>query len=772
METGFKFSPDFMADKGFGGGVEKRDEEIQRRKQNLEDINTALAKVSPEARKDNKYQEYREGVDEAKKRLMGNGIDLDAYAKKDLQTGPHEENKIYGKRKGELRVIVEKMLKGEELRDEEREIAAKTGIDREDLPIDGEKLEEIKTEPKVFENKWEEDLALLERFNPKMREELRAEWIKKNWNNADIPFNVREEQLNKVSQPAESTEKKEDKQATIEKKDNKKAEEFTKEEEDLIIKECYDLVFVKIKNSTEDVKKSLFDISGVIASTLGRGKDPVISKELTKKIESLGIESWVNMRNVVEQWKRFKDIKEIDASTLTLDMFMFPASEAFFAHSKCPVPFEDANGKFTVVKEVDLQKEISKSMKAIRHHFASELKDDFGNPALVEYWKLVGDQAERARLYKGLKINKYVGEAAYSLLLSYQMLTDTSAEDFMSMMVDQADTRVKKYKISEERDPFVRMMIQKDLANGGKPFTLASGGEFFTKRTETAERLAELIPAKLIPTGLTGEGADHLEKGDWLKWRVDTNFYSASDLDEAKINYSKARQPGSTVSEIELQKLKDKIKPATDPGTRMNMMRSALTVLNLMKEIATDSSSLGQFESLKGRLYAHMTGSFGDAKWLGDNGMIPADFAFKENGVSSEMPLNEWISRTMMGMGKTFLYTHTIVDHKCTKPWDMGVLAENAEQFFRNEIQSTKGTFIGQQKEKWEEHRKEMLNFIDKMWDYSFELIRSVRSGRGPAHYPAWYKQGVTVPQPVIEVAQKAYEHIGDWEKRKEESRL
>jgi hypothetical protein len=807
MEIGNHFfeSPD----KGFGGGAEKKVDVEQKIKERRNDINEVLAPVPSQIRNNaEEYAMYRDRINEAKKRLLDEGINLDEFTRKGVQVGTKEGNEIYGKRKGELRGVIGKVVRGEVLTEDEQRIIETIKIKKEEPLVEEKPKEEEKQQiTDVVEKPWERAIKIFENIkDPAERRKQRYDWIARHLEDMEVPYSVMNEQSEKLNQdvtvplkekkkettvkkddiPSGSKEKiiggavKKDKtfETTKDKKEEKKVEVFTKEEEDLIIKECYDLVFVRMKNGTDDVKKSLFDISGVIASTLGRGKDPVISDELTKKIENLGIESWVNMRNVVSQWDRFKEVKEIDASTLNLNMFMYPSSEAFFAHSKGIIPIEDANGKFIETKEVDLEKEISMAMRAIRNHFANELKDDFGNPALVEYWRLVGDQSERTKLYKLLNLNKYVGETAYALLLSYQMLTDSSAEDFMSMMVDQVDTRVKKYKISEERDSFVRMLIQEDLANGKKPFTLAPPEEHFRKREETKSRLASLIPAHLIPTGLTGDGAVHLERGDWLKWRVDVNFYSRNDLDNAKIEYNKVKQSGVPVSDSELLELKNKIKPATDPGTRMDMMRSALTVLNLTKEIATDASDLTKYESLKGRLYAHMTGSFGDAKWLGDKGMVPKDFTFNEveNGriiPPVAMPINEWISRTMMGVGKAFLYTHSMVDDECSKPWDMKSFAINAEQLFRNEIQSTKATFVGQQKEKMREHQKDMLKFIDKLWNYSYDLIDILNNKRkSPSDFPMWYQRRVSASQAVIEVAKKAYADIGEWDKRKRESKL
>jgi len=761
--SGFEKTINYSPDSGAGGGANSKDSEVSKKNQKIVDLNIVLAKVPSEVRAStDKYIEYRQKVDEAKLRLNEDGIDIDAYTKKDIKIGTEEGNKEYGQRKADLRAIIEKVIKRENLDDREREIMETTNIKLNYLST-----EERQREDKEIKNPWDRAISIIEmQKDPVVRRNMRVAWVQNHLEDMEIPYYVIQEQSEKIDNDTGSNKSSEKKAET------KKIEVFTEKEEGMIIKECYDLVFERGKNTTDDVKKSLFDISGIIASTLGRGKDPVISEELTKKIESLGIESWVNMRNVVGQWDNFKEVKEIDTYTLKLNMFMLPFSETFFAKAKCPIPFEDENGKFIGVKEVELEPEISKAMKEIRDHFANELKDDYGNPALVEYWKLLGDQAERVRLYRSLNLNKYIGETAYALLVSYQMLTDTSAEDFMSMMVDQADTRVKKYKISEERDPFVRMLIAFDLVKGKIPFTQSAAPDFYRNREETAKRLAALIPAKLISTGLTGDGMEHLNKGDWLKWRVDTNFYSKNDLDRAKIAYNKAKNSGN-FSEDDLKELKAKIKPVTDQSARLDQMKSALTVLNLMKEIASDSSDSAKYESLKGRLYAHMTGSFGDNKWLGDGAMVPKEFSLNdvqyqeenENVVEAQdMPLNEWISRTMMGVGKVFLYTHSIIDDECTKPWEMKTFAENAANIFKMEVQSAKPTFVGQQKEKFEEHRKAMIRYIDKVWKLSYDFINILKKPwKSPKDYPNYYQRGVAASAAVFDVAKKADPQIGEW---------
>lgn len=805
MEKGQGFSPEynrfFTADKGNGSSPENSQEVLKKKQETLSDLNTVLSKVPEEARNDiKKYDEYKATVSEAKNRLKESGIDTDLYTKKDLQIGTKEGNKAHGQRKAELRLIVEKLVKGEDLSEEELKKTEVVNIKKDDLYIkEPTKEENVKVEPeKVIDGPWVAQLAFIDRVaDPKLQKEMRNEWLMKNIRDGSIPYSVIEAQLAITNQEYEASKKEnkngENKQAE-EKKDGKKVEMFSKEEEYLIIKRCYDLVFIGQARQPEDINKAILDAAGIVVRDLGRPKDPVLDPKLVERMNALGLENWIDMRNVFAHWAEFKGKEEVKENDLNSGMFMDVTTEAFFANKECEIPAKlDANGNLVngedgLVK-VDLGKEIGAAMKIIRHHFADGLRDAKGRPQLVEYWRLIGDQPEKANLYKSLNINKYIGETAFALLTSYQMLTDTSAEDFMSMMVDQADTRAKKYKISEERDAFARMIVMLDMAKGKVPFTRETGDAFFNRRKETIDALARLLPAQLIPTGLSGDGMAQLERGNWLKWRVNENLYSRNQVDAAKIALNpvqlqfdaqteKIMELENRVSQMsqeeyeELEDLKaehardairlapllEKVKPATDQGTRIDMMRSALTVLETMKAIVDPSSDINKLESLKGKLYRHMTGSFGDAKWLID-GKVPAAFSFLEaDGTRRDIPLNEWISRTMMGVDKAFLYTHSIVDHKCTKPWEMKVFAQNAEQLFRNEVQSSKGTFLGQEKSIQNEHKKDMKKFIDTLWDYSYDLIDVLENpNNGPEKYPKWFMMGVSVDQNVKEVVKKAY---------------
>ena len=224
METG-RFTPDFEADKSKGGGAEKTNPELQKKQERLDDLKTVLSKVPEEARKNKgKYDEYKAGVDEAKKRLKESGIDTDIYTKKDLQIGTEAGNKEYGQRKAELRAIVEKISKGEELSEEELKKTKEINVKKEDLFVEEPKKEEEPEIVKVEETKkspWEGQLAIIDRVaDPKLQKEMRKDWLMKNLSNDSIPYSVIEAQLDIINQvlPAPV-------------KENKQEQERLKEEE-------------------------------------------------------------------------------------------------------------------------------------------------------------------------------------------------------------------------------------------------------------------------------------------------------------------------------------------------------------------------------------------------------------------------------------------------------------------------------------------------------------------------------------------------------------
>jgi hypothetical protein len=779
-----------------------------------------------------KKNEYRKKIGVAKQRLVDEGINVDVELKKQpFETSDYK--KEIGTRRAALLAAVEKMRSGEILNNEENEIVTRANIEADDLAkkeekepavveheLNPEEIEKLRlakendaTEetrrPEDLEFAWQRDLAKIEGYKDLELQGLaRARWLKENLRNPDVPYDVLMEQLDKTQgvEPGVPTKQREktkkpvapeEPKKTVENGGGKKEEIFNEREMYTIVKKCFDMVFddPNKKSSLGEVMGSLYSISGVISSDLGRGKDPVLSLETIKRIENLGIENWSNVRETIANWASLKKVEEIKEGTLTEDLFMGEFAEDFFAHKTCELPGKMeggrlVNGEVELVK-VEMQPEVSDAMKKIRKHFAESMGTD-GRPMLVEYWGMIGDPTEKQRLYEELNINKYIGETAFTLLISYQMLTDSSAEDIMGTMVRPPETKVRKYKVSEERDSFVRMMMVDEIAKGEEPFTRLSGSERSIKMDEMAKKVAQIVPSQLIPTGFSGEftdevlteeeqrkyseaGAYHLDKGDWLKWRVDKNLYSANQYNSALIAYNQTLALGNVANPAELAFLEAKVKPATDQGTRLTQMRSALTILNTMKTIQAPESNIGNLEELKGKLYRHMTGSFGDNGWLKKREVdgvltVPAAFCFRDmNGRLADMPLQEWISRAMMGMDKVFLYSHSIVDSENPKPLAMNVIAEYARQLFKSEVQSGKPTFFGMEKGTAVEHRKDMLKFIDKLWNRCYDLIYPIARDTNPNRYPKWWDQRVKPLPEIVKMATESRQYVGLWDGFKKE---
>jgi len=781
MEKGQGFSPEysrfFVADKGSSSSPENNQEKLNKKQGKLSDLNTVLSKVPEEARNDvKKYDEYKATVNEAKNRLKESGIDTDLYTKKDLQIGTKEGNKAYGQRKAELRVIVEKLVKGEDLNEEEIKKAEIVNIKKDDLFIEEiTKEENVIVEPeKVIAGPWEAELAIIDRVaDPKLQKEMRSNWVMTNLGKENIPYSVKEAQLNKINQeyqaPVKENKTEENKPA-IEKKERN----FTPEEEKKIIEFCMDTVLENpgIKDM-QAINKALLGGEGFIAVNLKNGEEVPLDAELLKKIESLGLYNWMRVRDTVGRWEYLKELNgdEFKPSSLNDQMFLDKGTEKSMANSKCKLPFTDKNTGRVTLKEVDLGLEISKAMKTMREWFEGSI-DENGNPVapenrkLREYWYLIGAESDTKKdFFAERGINRYIGEAALAELLSYQMLTDTSMEDFMLMMVQEAISRPTKYKVNEANDPFGRMLAQGDLVAGEKPFTVFSDSEFKTRRKEMELRLAKMLPSQLIPTGLTlgewdpttgmSEGEKHLREGDWMKWRANVNLFTRAQYEGAS---------------------PENKRPATDQDTRLAMMRSALVVLQLIKEVQNPGSDIDKFNEMTGRVYAHANASYRDTGWLikkGNDFYMPASVSpLNERGEKADMEVKEWVSRLMLTCAEMFVYTHSIADHKNPKPLDMWTLSQFAERVLMSEVQSEKGAFIGMSEQSRDAHRREYVEHVDRIWKNSWEVIDAVNSKKTPDKFPKWFISGVSPRQSLVEACKSSAGSLSQWNRLKSRMKL
>ena len=674
--TPVESEPVVVQEQGNTEAVKVDEAEVLRRKQIAEDLDFTLQEVPKEILKDTtKNIEYREKLSEAKMRLKDEGVDVDAFLRKDLVIKSKEDLDILGKRKKDLKETVRAMKEGEILTEDQQKIVELTGIKSEDLSKTAEPAVVVTTEsatPTVVveqrepgeEQPWERSLAIIEsRNDPAIRKEMRLKWVQEHLEDRTIPFAVINEQSEKLdtdsaaivaSQKRERTEQNEE--AAREAAENKETK-FTSEEEAKIILECFNLVFTDPQKRESDILRSLVDSEGFIKLKLRPGEDIHLSKELLEKIKKLDLGSWIDMRDTVGFWDTFKGQDEIVPNKITKDLFMNDSTEEYFAIGKSLIPEVDPiTGRVELIP-MDMGKEVGAAMKTLRTYFEG-----------VEYWGLIGaDLKQKEQLYTNLNLNRYVGEAAFSLLLSYQMLTDTSSDDYMSMMVQQDKARTKKYTKAAAGDANVRRLVQDELKNGSRIFK-----DPLKKAEDSAvmtEKLRKLLPNQLIPTGLSNGGMEALMAGHWPTWRYN-NLYTAAEI-------GIDRAAGRTA------------RAANDNDSRLLMMRSALDILLAMKAVVDPKSEIKDLADLTSKFYALVNGSVRDANGLVKDPvtgaeMVPAEMCFPDaNGVLRPMTPTDWVSRNMLSVSETFLYTHSAVDHLNLKPWDMFTFAQMLRRYMQ-----------------------------------------------------------------------------------------
>lgn len=531
--------------------------------------------------------------------------------------------------------------------------------------------------------------------------------------------------------------------------------DFTLEEEAMIVKKCFDSIFIDGINNPTQIYNSFFGEVGFLQTELHRSKE--ISRATAVKIrelvDGLGLGGWVNVKNTVGAWNSLANTEEVTPNTFKYDLFLEDEVEDFFARDhkssdglrKIKLPEIGLDGKLEL-KEIEMESAVSDAMKRLRGFFEGSWKPDLDDPTKKgvyiknkenwkgqEYWGYVGAElALKADLYKSLGINKYVGEAAFSMMLSHNMLTDTSSLDIFLYQVDNSAKRRKSYGVSEERDPFVREKYQEELALGhDKP------------KNEVVENwLAQNMPRHMIPTGLTGDGRTMLmgsefikgkgysksnKPGHWLKWRVEDDMYSSSQrvTDMAKGLPSR---------------------PATDPTARKEMMMNALKILTVIKEASKPDSDVDKIEDLKSKVLKWTKADLKDFGWSTQIGEGPTkrvivnrEFCLEDNsGNVVEMDAEDLSSRILKATSEMFLFTHSMADRENPKPWELHVLASKAAELVRYDPQSGNGTYIGLSNnlENNNNERNSYTRYVDKLWNSCVELVKSSTP-------PSWYQTGI-----------------------------
>lgn len=531
--------------------------------------------------------------------------------------------------------------------------------------------------------------------------------------------------------------------------------DFSSEEEALIVKKCFDSVFIDGINNPTQIYNSFFGEVGFLQTELHRSKE--ISRATAVKIrelvDGLGLGGWVNVKKTVGEWNNLANTEEVTPNTFKYDLFLEDEVEDFFARDvkssdglrEIKLPEIGADGKLEIIK-VEMESAVSDAMKRIRGFFEGSWKPDLVDPTKEglyvenirdwkgqEYWGYVGAElALKADLYASLGINKYVGEAAFSMMLSHNMLTDTSSLDIFLYQVDNSAKRRKSYGVSEERDSFVRMVVQQDLAQGREK----------TKNEVIESWLAKNMPRHMIPTGLTGGGREKLmgsnyvkgvgyvdsdQEGHWLKWRVETDMYSSSQrvTDMAKGLPSR---------------------PATDPTARKEMMMNALKILTVIKEASKPEADVDKIEDLKSKVLKWTKADLKDFGWSVQIGEGPTkrvivnkEFCLEDDsGRAVEMDAEDLSSRILLSTSEMFLFTHSMADKENPKPWELHVLASKAAELVRYDPQSGNGTYVGlsNNKQNNDNERKSYVSFVDRLWKSCIELVQSSKP-------PRWYETGI-----------------------------
>jgi len=187
------------------GTVQENKEAKEKKEKIAADLELVLGVVPKEVRSETtKYLEYREKTSEAAERLKEAGIDTDAYTREGVNVGSEEGNVEFGKRKKELREIVQKMRNKIELSDDEKKVMEKVNVKKEELAEEKKatepKTEEIKQEePQVFKHQWEEQIVLIDHIpESAFRQEALKQWILANLSDPKIPYVFKETQLKKI----------------------------------------------------------------------------------------------------------------------------------------------------------------------------------------------------------------------------------------------------------------------------------------------------------------------------------------------------------------------------------------------------------------------------------------------------------------------------------------------------------------------------------------------------------------------------------------------
>ncbi len=715
----------------------------------------------------------REARKAAFQRLEADGVDVNKYVREGLNkdTLSPDDRKEISRRKRALNKLSEDMKKGA-VTEEQEEIMKKIGLDPDDFESsdaaegdvsDSEELEsDEESKKEIF---YKEMFLLL--MNRKQAEERSLEGDRRiaikhlESQGVDVGFIFgedideddtrarieRKNEVRKAFKAMRSGEISEDEAAVLRlanidineaevriNPDNTPEDESlsdeasfhaeygcSKEVYDRLVSACLNDIFA---NGVRDDNQVLNNLTNNVTgewTLINRGRRIPVPTKIIEKLRGLQLESWIGVANIMNAWGDLKEVDEINPSNLKAGLFMPRYVEEGFAVKMEGVMFPQFMGagnveNYKTTERVEnVGENVSKAMKKLMDYFG-QINPDMPVKLKNDYWSFISSESSvRAGLYEGLGINRYEGEAAFAFLLSNFMIAKKGVGlDSFSILVKPAEKRLASYEVDEARDPIVRLIVQESMHLDEEAYIRAESAEKQRMRIEVLKEMRELIPSTFIPTGLDIGGEAALSSGEgWVSWRNRT-YISAEDR---KMFIEKQIRPEWSKEKVKAEKslIEKRTPPASDIETRLSILRSAIDVHNSMKAALAPEADVSKIAAFKGKLFIHLKANLLAAGYP----LEMVDFIDKK----SESDL-EWISKCVIGVAETYLYTHSIADseNRNGKPWSQVQFIAKASELFDSQAQSGKHKYIGLDAETASDDVNRFVEFVNQLYEDSKQI--------------------------------------------------
>ncbi len=582
--------------------------------------------------------------------------------------------------------------------------------------------------------------------------------------------------------------------------------EFSDDLKEWIRNYCLESVFERGERNYRTILGSLVNMGGALDAERNIPLDKInlLKPQIQELVEALGLDNFISIRGVVSEWDGLKKLEEITSSTLKSALFVPEYTERWvegdydkddnrIGDRMVTLPGENGVAK-------NMQEEVSKGILALKNFFDNN-----------EYWDFVGVSADkRTKLYKQLGLNKYVGEVAFAMGMSNLIFTETkgtSLDPFLFMV--HGDTKRRKSReVAVDREVTAMAYVQFQMANKDKS----------PSPDEIEVWLSQHFPSHLIPTGLSAGGMAALENGNWLKWRVQENLFSASQraidityetnkdywiaianagfdvggvivkwtADEVQLEYDRKKRrtvigakgrltedEGKMKGQKAIEKQKDKewkalvnavsespeVQIATDTESRIEEMKTALDLLVALKEALRPESDIDKLAALKSKSLIHWKTSMKAAGRVDVKDMVSEEFSFIPGQKQS---VDEWVSTAMLTSCQSWLHAHSIANFKNPKPLDMKTLAEKMEQILATDVQTPDiqaYIWTGKDTEKTEPllaNKRAYIDYATDLWEDCFDVIDKITRNVTPDKYPKWWRSGVSAASGIADLAAKS----------------